>query len=172
MTKKRRTRVGMLGLATLLGACLLAGGNASAEEFSGTEGSRIEGRVWLPIPRWAQQQIHSGWTSVRYKVCTEDGTATGATFGGGSVDPEADYLGVCELKMTFTRSDTPFKHYLDVSWPTADDDRPEGDEYFEVKFTDPEVIEWPGTSRWQPYGGWGMQLPWTITLKLTIKDND
>ncbi|MDE0279066.1 MAG: hypothetical protein OYH76_24485 [Defluviicoccus sp.] len=107
---------------------------------------------------------------MRYKLCTEDGTAKGAPWSwGGEVDPEADYIGICGLKWELKSNGNYSKQFV-VKWNTREDDRVEGDEDFWLKLTDPEVLR-PGKSAWQSHGG-SHHVPLTIKFRLTIRDDD
>ena len=168
---------GLLGGA-VLGTCLLAGGGAEAyQQVSGPEGGRIEIRYSLPAFPHEARRYSPGYSAVRYKLCTKDGTAKGIHvpiaamfFGGGQdFDPDLDYLGVCELQWTLN-SNNNYNKQLVLEWKTREDDRVEGDEYFWLYLTDPEVMR-PGSNTWQSHSG-SHHVPLKIEFQLTIEDND
>ena len=164
-----RTLTGLLGGA-ILGACLIGGGAHAYQQFSGTEGSWIDIRHSLPSFPHEARRHSPGYTAVRYTLCTKDGTAKGAPWSwGGDVDPEADYIGVCGFKRTL-KSNNNYHKQLIVKWNTREDDRAEGDEYFWLYLTDPEVMR-PGSNTWQSHGG-SHHVPSRITIQVTIRDDD
>ena len=169
-----RTGLGGLLGGAVLGACLIGAGGAQAyEQFSGTEGGQIEIRYSLPTFPHEARRHSPGYSGVRYNFCTKDGTATGAPwaqlFGGGDVDPEADYIRACGFKWTL-KSNNNYNKQLILKYNTRHDDRAEGNEYFWLYLTQPEVRR-PGSDVWQSHGG-SHHVPSRIAIQLTIEDND
>ena len=103
-TVSRKRRCGWLAGA-MLGACLLGAGEAGAQsltqmgEAGAVEGSGIQIRYNLPSFPHEQRLTHSGYSGVRYKLYTSDGTATGQLnvplfASDADIDEDTDYIGV------------------------------------------------------------------------------
>ena len=169
-----RTTKALPGLlaGAALGACAMGSGGAAAyQQVSGTEGDAIAIDYSLPSMPHEMMRHHRGYSGVRYKLCTRDGTAKGAPWrlDGGEIDPEADYIGLCGVTWTLTSSNN-YSKQLVLDWNTREDDRAEGDEYFWLDLTDPEVMR-PGSGTWESHGG-SHHVPLKITFQLIIRDDD
>ncbi len=168
-------RGGVLGI--LLGAFVLAPSAVFAyQQVYGEEGTSIKFTVKLPAMPHEARVRSRGYKSVRYDLCTEDGTAKGVSFSLFSTTPSAtgtttdpDYFLICNYKLELT-SKNNFSKYYDFSWITFEDELVEGDEYFWVKLKNPEVIK-GGQSNWQSWSG-SSHVPSSITVQVNIQDND
>lgn len=173
--RKRATKVlsGVLG-GVFLGACMLAAGDARAfTTFSAEEGDPIAVNYSLPTFPHEARRVSTGYSGVRYSLCTSDGTATGAPFSFAAA-PGTDYTGmdyaeVCDLTWQLN-STSNYDKYLSVRWYTREDDEDEGDEYFWLKLSNPEVRR-PGSSAWTSHQG-SHHVPSTITIRMEITDDD
>ncbi len=112
----------------IAGALLFCSPGAFAyQQVTVTEGQSAKFRVKLPTFPHEARQHSSGYKSVKYHICSSDGTATGgvsSTFFGADYPAGTDYRTFCPpmgLKITFT-STSNYSKYLDLSWPTVDDD--------------------------------------------------
>ena len=120
-------------------------------------------------------QVYSlGYTAVKYKICTSDGTASGGfstTLFGSDYPEGTDYPSFCPTgwKVKFT-SPNNFTKYLDLTPSTVEDSEKEGDEYYWIKFTDPEVIK-GGETQWKSHSG-SIHIPSKIELQVIIEDDD
>lgn len=158
--------------------CLFAADGALAySQRTIEEGGNDIFRYSLPtFPHEARRSATAGYSAVRYQACTTDGTANGYVFHFGpnayaSGDSgTADYFGVCNLVIEFT-SRNRFTKYYDFQPITYDDEHTESNEYFWIKLTNPEVVKW-GKSSWESGPSSSTHVPQSITIQVTISDND
>lgn len=160
------------GGGAILAACLLAAGGAHAyTSYSATEGNAIS--VSQPLPTFPHEarRVSQGYSAVRYTICTEDGSATGATWVPFRTDyPEGtDYLRFCGYKWQLNSTNN-YSKQIKIQWNTREDDDKEGDEYFWLYLKDPEVKR-PGSNTWQSHGG-SHHVPSTIKIQMVITDDD
>ncbi len=139
-----------------------------------TEGQKGSYRLKLPALSHQVQVYSAGYSAVRYNICTSDGTATGgisATFFSSDYPEGTDYPTFCPAgwKIQFT-SPNNFTKYLDLTPATVDDSEQEGEEYYWIKFTNPEVIK-GGESTWKSHSG-SIHIPSKIELQVIIEDDD
>lgn len=158
----------------VLGACLLAaaGGAEAYQQVSATEGSGISIRYSLPSFPHEARRYHTGYSGVRYKLYTRDGTAEGQPWvivGNQVVHDDTDYFSVDGIPWTLDNNNN-FSKTLVLTYNTVDDDRAEGDEYFWLYLRNPEVKR-PGSDNWESHGG-SHHVPLEITFQMIIRDND
>ena len=175
MKKIEKAIAGVLG-GTVLAAFLFISDDALAyEQFTGTEGKQIQIKIKLPTFPHEARQRSRGYKGVRYEICTRDGTAKGGTWsgylfgGGGSYTPGTDYLNFCGYKVEFT-SHNNYSKSLKLTWPTADDDVKEDNEYFWIDLTNPQVMR-AGKTTWEDWNG-SHHVPSKIEVQAIIEDND
>lgn len=166
-------------VGAIVGACLIASGGAAEAKnrFSGTEAEWIVIKYTLPSFPHEARRHSKGYSGVRYSLCTKDGSAKGGTFGdlvrayqdSTGRDHEVDYLSDCGGKVQFMSSG-PFDKKMRYRILAGNDHIREGDEYFRVYLTEPEVKR-PGQSGWSRHSG-SHHVPAIIGFKLIIKDND
>ena len=175
MKKIEKAIAGVLG-GTVLAAFLFISDDALAyEQFTGTEGKQIKIKIKLPTFPHEARQRSKGFKGVRYEICTRDGTAKGAMwsgFLGGSPTwaPDTDYLSFCGIKVEFT-SHNNYSKSLKLTWPTADDDVKEDNEYFWIDLTNPQVIPAGRATSWHDWNG-SHHVPSKIEIQAIIEDND
>ena len=169
--KKIEKIAGVLGAAVLAAFLFISDEALAYDQFRGDEGDKITLRIDLPSYSEEERSRSKGYKSVKYEICTEDGTAKGAPwvgiFLGGSPMPGTDYIGLCGFDAEFT-SLTAYTKYLTLSWPTVDDDVKENEEYFWIKLKNPKVLK---DNTWAPHSG-SQHVPSTIKVQVLIEDND
>jgi len=164
----------------MLGMCLLGTGETKAQssvqygEAGAVEGTGISINYNLPSFPHEQRLTHPGYSGVRYKLYTTDGTATGQLNvplfpTDGDINEDTDYIGVSGWPWTL-QSNGNYSKTLVLTYNTRDDDRPEDDENFFLSLKEPEVLP-AGSTTWESHGG-SHHVPLEIKFVMNIHDND
>ncbi|MCY3597095.1 MAG: hypothetical protein OXG71_06605 [Rhodospirillales bacterium] len=157
----------------VLGACLLTAGEAGAyQQVSGTEGEWIDFYYNLPTFPHEGRSVNPGYKAVRYKIYTEDNTATNSEVSFDcDTDEDWDYFGLNGFYYTLT-SNNNYSKTADFSISTCDDEFEESNETFWLYLKEPEVIPADSTTdTWETHGG-SHHVPSSISFHVTIVDND
>lgn len=128
-------------------------------------------------PHEARRMQGAGYDGVRYTICMTDGTATGiewsdfiaSIFKNRSLRKGKDYPRICGL-VAEAKSRGRFSKWYEFNWFHMDDDEREGDEYYWIELSNPEVKR-PGSSTWQSTSG-SHHVPATIKFQIIIQDDD
>jgi len=167
-----RSITAMIGV--VLGVGMLTAGSADAywaKTVRVTEGEWANIAYALPAFPHEARRYSQGYDGVRYSVCFTGGTATSFKFSGfHSIErtPESDYINLCGI-VNRLQSLGRFAKRVMLYVPTWDDSHPEGEEYFTVELTNPEVKR-PGGD-WASHGG-SHHVPSRIVFRVVIVDND
>lgn len=179
LAESGRMITGVLGGA-VLAVSLFASNEALAyEQVRAKEGDQTVSWTYnLPsYPHEARRMQGAGYDGVRYTICMTDGTATGMSwadfvasiFRNRSLSKGKDYPRVCGL-ISEAKSRGRFSKWYEFNWVHMDDEDQEGDEYYWVTLSNPEVKR-PGSSAWVSTSG-SHHVPATIKFQIIIQDDD
>ena len=173
--KVAKNLLGVLCGVSIAGMLFFAASSAFAySQVRVMEGESGSYRVKLPTFPHEARRRSKGYEAVRYRICTEDGSAKGgysASFFGSNYPEGTDYPKFCPTgwKVTFTSAGR-YSKYLDLTPSTVEDSEKEGEEDYWIKLTNPEVIPGGGSS-WQSHSG-SHHIPSTIKVQVIIVDDD